>query len=1027
MRIGILLFAPCLFLLLSTSVYAQVFDGNAEWTWMSGSIDNLDRGDPNALPGVPTATTRPPSRWQSVAWTGNDGNLWLFGGEYNNGNNGGIYGNTMNDLWMYNITTGQWTWVKGTFSATSNAGFGDQGVYGPLNTPGANYLPRSRRGAAGWKDANGVFWVFGGWNKNGSTLATGYLNDLWNYNTTTGMWTWVSGTNGYVTHGNYGTRGVAAASNIPGGRGGGNYHGGNPVSWVDANGDFWVFGGLGYGGAGVVGALNDLWKYTPSTGMWTWISGSNAVNQQGVYGTRGVAAAANMPGGRFSAYAWQGSNGLFYLFGGEGRDAGGNAYFLNDLWTYDPATNMWTWINGSNLPDQYASYGTMGVAAAANQPGARMSMGQPRGWHDAFGKFWLYAGRGYGHSTAVAPTYQSDLWQYDPATNIWTWMKGPDPATNTHLPVPGVRGVRAPANRPGSKHAFATWTDLSGNFWLLGGLTRANQGIYQDRPTNDLWRLDQVAVPPAAPIYTNALPHVCAGDTMVSYTVNTIPNATSYEWIYTGTGVTLRGGASTTVPANGLDFAANATSGQLRVRAVNQYGNSAYTDTFITVNPVPVVSLGDDIDTCGIMSLTLNAPSGYPNATYLWSNGATTPSVTVADSARYWVTVDVNGCSGSDTIRVRIIPVMVDLGPDTAICDYNLPLTLTSAQHPDIHFLWSNGLSTREMDVTKTGNYWLEVSYSTCKDSDTIRVEVVKSPDVFAGHDTTICSQFPLTIGTEIPGYDPAWNTGATTHYIEVQETGTYILEVSQKGCIAADTVNITALPVPPLSLGADKDICENQTLTLNASLPDGVSYEWNTGAETPSIETDEAGLYYVTVVTSYRCVGRDSIFLTLYPDPQVTLPEDTVVCEENPLEIVPNTFNTESLRWSDGSAGNTLTVSTGGVYAVTAINKCSTASDTVNVAPIYCDLWAPNAFSPNGDGKNDVFRIRGNLGKIEKFGLSVYNRWGERIYHSMDKSQGWDGMFRGSPALIGTYSYLLEYEIAGKPYQMKGDFHLVR
>jgi gliding motility-associated-like protein len=855
------------------------------------------------------------------------------------------------------------------------------------------------------------------------------LNDLWKYNITTGEWTWVHGTNGFATNGVYGTKGTPAVNNIPGGRGGALYHGGNPVSWVDNNGNFWVFGGHGYGATGSTpGPLNDLWRFNPTTGQWTWMSGTDQVNDLGNYGILGQPAPTNVPRARFSAIAWKDPNDIFYLFGGMTFDAQGNTLYLNDLWTYNPSNNTWTWINGSSQTNEFGNYGTMGIAAATNQPGARGSLGQPTGFHDAFGKFWLYGGLGFSTQAAGSTaTYLSDLWQYDPATNMWTWMKGPDPNTNPHFADRGTQKVRAATNRPASKYAHCTWTDLNGNFWLMGGITRVIAGIYQDRPTNDLWRLDQVAVPPRDPIYTQAPPHVCLGDTGIVYTVNTIPNATTYEWEYTGTGVTLRDGPTTTLPSNRLDIAANATSGLLRVRAVNLYGNSNFTDTLITVNPVPVVNLGPDIDTCGVASLTLNASVPHAAATYTWSTGATTPTISVTDSARYWVTVDINGCKGNDTINAKIIPVAVNLGPDTAVCDYDLPFVLTSQQRPDMHFVWSNGLSTREMEVTRTGRYWLEISYNNCKASDTIHIEVVKSPDVFIGDDTTICAQFPLTIGDEIAGFSHTWNTGATTPFINVNQTGTYVLEVSRLGCFARDTIDIVAMPVPPVYIGSDGDICENQTLVLDATLPDAVTYQWNTGEQTPSISVSDPGLYHVTVTTVHNCVGKDSIRLSLYPDPIVFLPQDTVVCVENPLEIIPSALNTESFRWSDGSTGKTLTVMTGGTYIVTAINKCATASDTIVVDPIYCDIWAPNAFSPNGDGRNDVFRVRGNLFRISGFGLSVFNRWGERVYHSFDRNQGWDGTFKGNPADIGTYTYVIEYQINGKPYQQKGTFELVR
>ena len=125
----------------------------------------------------------------------------------------------------------------------------------------------------------------------------------------------------------YGTQGVAAANNVPGSRCSG-------VSWIDNSGNLWLFGGQGYGSTGTVnGDLNDLWEYSPATKEWTWVDGSNTGTQQGpsgVYGTLGVAAATNVPGGRDSAVSWTDSNGNFWLFGGESAES------LNDLWRNDP-------------------------------------------------------------------------------------------------------------------------------------------------------------------------------------------------------------------------------------------------------------------------------------------------------------------------------------------------------------------------------------------------------------------------------------------------------------------------------------------------------------------------------------------------------------------------------------------------------------------------------------------------------------------------------------------------------------------
>jgi hypothetical protein len=181
------------------------------------------------------------------------------------------------------------------------------------NVPGARY------GGVAWADAQGNFWLYGG-NGYDSTGTNGYLNDLWEYtpgaNGAAGVWTWKGGSTTVPPNNNpfggqtaqpgvYGTLGIAAFTNIPGGRGSG-------VSWTDASGNFWLFGGLGADSAGTIGYLNDLWKCTPSaagdTGEWTWMGGSDIVGnnggQSGVYGVQGTTAAANVPGARFSPVGW---------------------------------------------------------------------------------------------------------------------------------------------------------------------------------------------------------------------------------------------------------------------------------------------------------------------------------------------------------------------------------------------------------------------------------------------------------------------------------------------------------------------------------------------------------------------------------------------------------------------------------------------------------------------------------------------------------------------------------------------------
>jgi hypothetical protein len=197
-----------------------------------------------------------------------------------------------------------------------------------------------------------------------------------------GQWTWVSGSNQPNQLGTYGAQGVAAPGNSPGARF-------LPISWTDFAGNLWLFGGFG-----PLGFLNDLWKYNIATGLWTWVSGSNQPNQVGTYGTQGVAAAGNVPGASVPAGSWTDSGGNLWLFGGTFNGSGDWASRSgprNDLWKFNIATGLWTWISGSNQPNQVGTYGTQGVAAAGNVPGARDGSVP---WTDTSGNLWLYGGTG---------------------------------------------------------------------------------------------------------------------------------------------------------------------------------------------------------------------------------------------------------------------------------------------------------------------------------------------------------------------------------------------------------------------------------------------------------------------------------------------------------------------------------------------------------------------------------------------------------------------------------------------------------
>jgi len=352
-------------------------------------------------------------------------------------------------------THNEWTWVAGSDIVNQAGNYGVQGTPAAGNTPGA------RVNAVSWVDKSGSFWLFGGMIAPGAN-GDNYFNDLWKFSN--GQWTWMSGSNSYNQLGIYGTEGTASSSNIPGARA-------QAVGWTDSSGNLWLFGGLGVDSLSVGRLLNDLWMY--SNGEWTWMGGSNVGDQIGVYGTRGTAAPANVPGARALALSLADASGDLWLFGGSGFDSAGNNDYLNDLWKY--SNGQWTWVSGSDLVDQPGSYGTQGIAAASNVPGARIEAG---GWADSSGNLWLFGG-----SEGPDGTFHlfNDLWEF--SSGEWTWVAGTN-LTNQNG-VYGTEGSASSSNTPGTRVTPLTWIDSSGNMWLFGGDGYDSVGALG--VMNDLW------------------------------------------------------------------------------------------------------------------------------------------------------------------------------------------------------------------------------------------------------------------------------------------------------------------------------------------------------------------------------------------------------------------------------------------------------------------------------------------------------------------------------------------------------------
>lgn len=354
-------------------------------------------------------------------------------------------------IYSTSAQTGEWTWLKGPSSAGSPGVFGTVGVPAAGNNPPAVYAPFN------WKTPDGRLWLFGGIDAGAQEQGA-----LWVYDPATNMWTWMKGPNTGDFLGNYGQLGVESSSNLPPAK---SYA---ACNWVDAQGDLWMFGGANtVPGAGNAGPFNDLWKYNVATNNWTWMHGPQGTNQQGVFGTLGVADLGNVPPPRSKTKAcWVDDNEGLWMFGGR------TSSFRDDLWRFDIPTNTWTWMNGSTITGASPSYGTLGSSSPSNTPGARSC---EAAWKDPEGNFWLYGGH------KVQQSSYSDLWKLDPTTAEWTWMGGEPEIDNPALY--GTTCVESPTTTPGERANMQAVNTPDGKAYLFSG----GLGTNFDITFTDLW------------------------------------------------------------------------------------------------------------------------------------------------------------------------------------------------------------------------------------------------------------------------------------------------------------------------------------------------------------------------------------------------------------------------------------------------------------------------------------------------------------------------------------------------------------
>jgi gliding motility-associated-like protein len=322
-------------------------------------------------------------------------------------------------------------------------------------------------------------------------------------------------------------------------------------------------------------------------------------------------------------------------------------------------------------------------------------------------------------------------------------------------------------------------------------------------------------------------------------------------------------------------------------------------------------------------------PEASPATTFLWNTGDTTSYLQATVPGRYTLKATSPYCSVYDTVNIRYSSKpSVKLGNDTTICNRQVMLKPVSSSTST--YLWSTSSTDSSIVTSISGKYWIRAGMPGCYASDTINVSLINLQPFSLGGDRVICSgtEAVLTIRNNMSA-SFRWSTGETSSQIQAGAPGIYWAEAYQGGCSLKDSVKISIVQTPDVSLGNDTSVCFNQPLTVRAT---GASaYIWNDGSSGNALIVSKPGTYWVKAANN-QCTSRDSIVISQKPVPVVDLGTSRAVCAGTTVSLDAGNPGTAFI-WSTGYTGQAVSVNAPGVFYVTVTNaEGCYASDTITI-----------------------------------------------------------------------------------------------
>jgi len=435
--------------------------------------------------------------------------------------------------------------------------------------------------------------------------------------------------------------------------------------------------------------------------------------------------------------------------------------------------------------------------------------------------------------------------------------------------------------------------------------------------------------------------------------------------------------------------------------------DTTQTSSYITQGPYTITATGAQVkfrfrrpaaSGKGVRFRDFKVTSSALFASYTWSTGAHTHSITVNSAGNYWCAVTAaNGCSAADTVGVSFYPVIpIHFGLDIAICAGSNLLLDAGSSFSSYQWNGNPSLTQQTFTVNSAGTFWVVAHDSHgCISGDTISVIISPLPVVHLGPDVNLCSgkKDTLNAGAGI-NYSYIWKKigsstviGSSQHLI-VNTAGSYYVVVNN-GCAvtATDTITISIIPSPVVDLGPDKNICPQTPTILDAGQHS--SYIWNNGLTSQQITITLAGTYSVTVTDANTCKDADSVVVGLFIAPSVHLGHDTTICVYDNVLINAGT-GFSSYLWFNSAASQTLLIE-GSVFGVGVVdasvivtnsNGCH-ATDTLVVTIDPCtgiNETASNDIQIYPNPSNGLLFIQLNGNFKNNCDVYVYNIQGQLI-----------------------------------------------